>query len=214
MGAALFLAALTLGSGCELSESCDPDMDPDCVDADPDTRTPDTDTDSQGTDQYQSYYYVLVLDQEESGSNEYGTNGVEIDGVALLHGGSSNYADTVEEIGFGSGETDFTDSNQVLGTPESSCDTEDGTFVSLGGSGGQTGGYVIVSFVDSTAGGPQAIVEGDGIQVFGCTGAFEKYSVFVGVDPHRDDPHWHLCGENLSGISQCQASNLPQIPKE
>jgi hypothetical protein len=205
---------MALGTGCDLFEDCDPFTDPDCVNPDPDTSGSDTDTDTDPPDQFQSYFYVLVLDEEESGSNAFGTNGSEIDGVALVHGGTSNYADTVEAVGFGSGETDFRDQNQVLGLPEGSCDTEDGTFVSLGGSAGQTGGYLIVSFVNSATGDPQEIVEEDGIHVFGCSDSIEKYSVFVGVNPVRDDPHWHLCGEYLSGISECLLANLPEIPHE
>lgn len=209
---ALVAIVLALTAGCDLFEDCDPETDPDCVETDsgPDTQNPDT----QDPDQYQHYYYVLVLDQEESGSSAYGTNGAEIDGVALWHGGSSTYADTVEAIGFGSGETSFQDESAVLGVPEGSCDTEEGTFVSLGGTGGQTGGFLVVSFVDSATDDLQAIVEGDGIQVFGCEGSVEKYSVFVGVSPTRDDPHWVACGELMSGVSQCTIANLPLIPEE
>lgn len=208
---AVALFGLVLTTGCELSESCDPATDPNCEVADAGT---DGTTTPDGSSQYQSYYYVLVRDLEDSEPNSYGTNGSEIDGIALFHGGSANYADYVNAIGFGTGETDYTDQNQVLGAPEGGddriCDTDNPHFVSLGGTGG-TGGYVIVSFFTSV-GDLQEIVNGDTVRIYECGDTVEEYNAFVGVGTSVSDPNWHPCGGRMSGIGECTVSSLPQVP--
>lgn len=167
-----------------------------------------------GTHEYLIFYYVLVRDLEDSEPSDYGTNGVEIDGIALIHDGTVNYADQVEAIGFGSGETNYTDQNQVLGVPEGGtdgiCETGDAHFVSLGGSGG-TGGYVIVSFF-TDGGDAQEIVDGDLVRVFECGDTVENYDAFIGVGTSISDPNWHSCGDMMSGVAECTVSGLPEIP--
>ncbi len=207
---AVALFGLVLTTGCELSESCDPATDDNCEvsDAGDTASVPDT---SSG---FQSYYYVLVRDLEDSEPNSYGTNGSEIDGIALLHGGSANYADRVEAFGTGTGETNFTDQNQVLGAPEGGdagvCETSQGHFVSLGGTGG-VGGYVIVSFTTSV-GDLQEIVNGDTVRVYECGDTIENYNAFVGVGTSVSDPNWHPCGGTMTGVAECTVSSLPQVP--
>lgn len=165
------------------------------------------------TDEFLDYYYVLVRDGEDSLPNEYGTNGVDIDGIALIHEGTFNYADRVEAIGFGTGETEFTDQNQVLGEPEGGasgiCEITDAHFVSLGGSGG-TGGYVIVSF-STDSGDLQEIVDGDLVRVFECGETVETYDTFIGIGTSISDPNWHSCGGSMTGVQECTVSGLPQI---
>jgi hypothetical protein len=159
---------------------------------------------------FQSYYYVLISDLEESEANQYGTNGCEIDGVELTVGGVTNYADVVDFISFGEGDTSFQDGSQVLGMPEGTCEVEDGNFVSLGGSGG-VGGHVIVSFLTSED-ELQEIVNGATVRVHECGDAPESYNTYVGVGTSVTDPHWHPCGAQMSGVAECIVTDLPPIP--
>lgn len=200
--AALFAVTWSLlpSAGCDLL------CDTDCV-------CEDTDTDVDDTgQQYKAFLYVLIRDLEESRPNEYGTNGVEIDGVELIHAGTSNYADVVEYISFGSGETDFTDQNQVLGMPEGTCENSDGNFVSLGGSGG-TGGNLIVSF-ETPSGDPQEIATGDQVVVHECGDTVEEYSVFIGVETSPTAPYWQICGQSMIGVASCTVPELPMVPED
>ncbi|MBW1880948.1 MAG: hypothetical protein JRJ84_21545 [Deltaproteobacteria bacterium] len=198
---AMAMSNLLPATGCELSEC----MEGDCSEG-PDTENPDT------GQHVQHFRYVLIRDLEDSESDSYGTNGVEIDGVELRHGGSANFADHVEFISFGSGETDFQDQNQVLGTPEGTCETEDGNFVSLGGTGG-TGGYLVVSF-ETASGDPQAIMNGDQVVVHECGDTIEFYNVFIGLEVDITGPHWHPCGQTMSGVATCTVIGLPEIPDQ
>lgn len=182
-----FVALALTAPGCELIEASEADAGPS-----------------------QSYYYVLISDQEESAANAYGTNGCEIDGVELISGAASNYADAVEFISFGEGDTSFQDASQVLGFPEGTCDNADGNFISMGGNGGP-GGHLIVSF-HTAAAEVQEIVNGDRVRVHECGDTVELYNTYIGVSASIADPNWHLCGQNMSGVAECTVSDLPQVP--
>ena len=157
----------------------------------------------------QAYYYVMVLDLEDSEPNSFGTNGSEIDGIALIQGDETHYAARVEAIGFGTGETNYTDQNQVLGAPEGGdegiCTTATGHFVSLAGTGG-SGGYVIVSF--GSGANLIQITNGNRIRVYECGDSVELYEAFVGVATSVTDPNWHICGQNMDGVAECEVAGL------
>ena len=176
---------------------------------------PDASTDMGGdfeVDESEHYYYVLVRDLEDSAPNDWGTNGSEIDAIALIHDGSSNFADRVDESGFGTGETSYTDVNQILGPPQGGdagvCETDDPHFVSLGGTGG-TGGYVIVSFYENgVAGDRQEIVADDVIRVYECGDDVERYEASIGIGTSVTDPGWIICGASMSGVAECVVPQL------
>ncbi len=173
------------------------------------TGTADVVETSQDASSGLSYYYVMVRDLEESEVNSYGTNGSEIDGIALIQGDTTTYAGRVEAIGFGTGDTNFIDQNQVLGAPEGGeeglCETNSGHFVSLGGTGG-TGGYVVVSFL--SGGELIQITNGNRIRVYECGATIELYEAYVGVATSVTDPNWHFCGQNMNGVAECEVDGL------
>jgi len=198
----MFLLGLSL-SACELNEQCDPDVDENCtvVDAGGDTTV-------DQTPQYQSFYYVLVEDNDQNASGN--TPGADVDAVALIHGGSSTYLGEVYEAAFGSVQPDGDNRNfnNVLGAPEGTCDRNDSstynTFVSLGGEGG----YFIGSF-----GSLQEILTGDTIQVFTCTGPLsESWDASVGVGDSISDANWVLVINDGVGTTTGTVPQLPQIP--
>jgi len=169
---------------------------------------PTGDTGDTGAPARGDYYYVWVEDLEDSSpNNPYGTDGCDIDAIELIHNGTSNYADSVEYISFGAGETDYMDANQVLGVPSGSCETSVGNFISMGGTSG-VGGHVIVSFTRAS-GDLQAIGNGDQIRVHECGDSYETYATYVGTNADINDPDWHLCGSAMSGPSICTVNGLP-----
>ncbi len=204
----IYVFALFLIGGCDLDFGGN-DGDPDEVPG-ADTVAEDAAEPPDASPELQ-YYYVRIDDLEESGTNSFGTSGAEIDGVALLHGGTANYADHVDEINFGAGETNFTDASQVLGAPEGGenglIDTQNPHFVSLGGMGG-TGGYVVVSFWSESEGGLQEIHVGDTIRVYECGDLPELYQVSIGTGPSAENAQWVPCGSSMSGVAECTVSGL------
>ena len=197
----MFVLGLSL-SACELEEECDPLTDENCV---VDAGTGDT---VETGPEYQSFYYVLVEDQDQNPSGD--TPGGDVDAVALNKGSGDIYLSQVHEAAFGSEQPDGDNRNfnNVLGAPEGTCDLDDedtyDTFVSLGGDGG----YFIGSFTDL-----EEIETGNTIEVFTCTGpASEEWDASVGVGTSISDPNWVLVINDGVGTATGTVPTLPQIP--
>ena len=213
-GPILAAAALILGmavTGCEMTETCDPNTDPDCVVEDAGNTTTDTGTQVDQGQQGQSYHYVLIEDRTTDERPDQ-TGGADIAGVELVKSGSSFFASQVHWCEFGNFDnSDAEDCNQALGAPASGqgeCNPSASVpdFVSLGGVGGQ----LIVSF-----GNLEEIVEGARIFVYECgrqqnpSAVDEPFDMRVGVATQPSDPNWLPCISNGTGIVDCTVPALP-----
>ena len=146
------------------------------------------------------YTYVLIEDLESVD-----TVGVDLDAVALIHNGSTYYADEWHEYIQGPGieTSNHTDCGQALGPPDNEmgeCTAADSFFVNLGG----LGGSVVVSF-DAR----RELVQGDTIRVYDCGLVSDVYRVSVGVGSSVTDPNWVLCANDASGLAECTIPALP-----
>jgi len=204
------VSMLALGfsmAACEMSESCDPATDPNCVPADAGTdQTTDTGTDQPTS---QTYHYVLIQDLDQNASGD--RPGADIDAVELDKGGSPLYLARIEESGFGVEPPTGSNRNfsNALGAPQGTCigeapaDWDPTTFVSLGG----VGGYLIGSFT-----GLAAIETGDELTVHACSGpASESWNASVGVATTLTDPDWFQVMTGV-GVTSVTIPNLPVVP--
>lgn len=147
-----------------------------------------------------TYTYVLIEDLEDDT-----TVGVDLDAVALMHGGTTYYADEWHEYITGPGidSSNNTDCSQALGPPDNAageCTSGDSFFVNLGG----LGGSVVVSFD-----GRRELNTGDEIRVWDCGPVPDEYRISVGVGSSVTDPNWVLCASVASGVSACTVPALP-----
>lgn len=201
LGVILLLGTILAAGGCELSENCDPETDPDCVEMPP----PVTGRDAKVGTTFQTYHYVLILDQE---SNE--TGGMELDAVALVKGGSVHYADTFHECIQGEGIQNVkgsTDCNQALGPPGPDggpCTSGGKSSVFLGG----TGGSIVLSFS-----GKDSIADDDLVRVITCGGGPGKFGIYIGVEPKASSPHWVACTKSATVSPECRVPTLPEVRK-
>ena len=202
----MFLLGFTMAA-CELEETCDPNIDPNCVVDTGRDVTADTGTD---TPAFQSYFYVLVEDRDTAPSGD--TPGADVQAVELGKGGGSFYISAVADAAFGSSPpevgTDNANFNNVIGAPEGGCDLSDSdtydTFVSLGGEGG----YFIGSF-----GSMEEIVAGNSITVHTCIGDdSEFWDAFVGVATDPGASSWVQVINDGRGTITGTVPVLPEIP--
>lgn len=189
--------AVSLSGACSLNESCDPATDPDCVPTGPPVvldggPSPDAAV-------YQTYHYVLVRDQESTG-----TAGTELDAVELISGGQTFYADSYYDFIEGAGKQHISttqDPNVALGPPGSDADGGVST-VFLGG----TGGSIAVSF-----GGKRELAEGDQVRVYTADGGPGRFGIYVGVEPKENSQYWVTCTPSATVIPECPVPPLPPV---
>lgn len=201
----ILLAATLITSGCELTEECDPNTDPDCTTASPNPSESGTPTPTPTL----PYLYVWVEDAGLDPSEAVMTGGVDIEGVSVTpQGGSETFADQIHECVFGPDDnSDATNCAQALGDPGAACDMETPDFVSLGGAGG----YLIVSFTGIE------IQAGDTITVTECgaarnaIGVDERYDVLVSTDSSISGSAVE-CVAGGAGVTSCTVPTLPDVP--
>jgi len=111
---------------------------------------------NNGNNDGDSYRFVLIEDLSSDNLNG-DTPGADIDGIAIDKDGVEYYASNVEDFSIGGANNGYTDTNELLGAPDSECTKAN--FTALGGAAND--GYVIVSFEEDAS-----VDVGDGIVVY------------------------------------------------
>jgi len=183
-------AALLIAAGCEIDETCDPELDPNCELTDAggtDTGGGGTDTGGGGTDTgggttTPDYRYVIIFDDsDQTGQHP----GADIDGVELVSATSS----------FATRVTDFTAPTDANGAP----DPQQAIGAPNGGTGGAhmcdldsdpehwyslEGGWLVVDL-------GATVQDGDELFVYECSGSSggidDPYTVVLSTTPRVDD---------------------------
>lgn len=214
----LTLAAVCLVfGGCELEETCDPTLDPNCAFGGYDAGagdgsgdgTGDGTGDGSGTEpptpcpdgcgagvcEDNECVYTHVLVQDISAELNGPHPGSDIDAIELISNGQSFFARTPTDFFSDATMTnDASDPSQVAGAPELAgtpfaCDVDAATehWFSL------ATGFVVVDF-------GRPIREGDQIVVYECPGRVDEYDVSLGSTARFDEGTFTTVLEAASGV--------------
>ena len=148
-----------------------------------------------------SYRFVLLEDISDDVATG-DTPGADIDAIAIERGGVDiAFAATVEDENIGGANNAYTDSNELLGEPDSECMKQN--FTALGGA--PNDGYVIVGFGDATIEiGDNIVVYELGPTVCESQPTWKDDETAVSVNVSVQDPgdaSWILLGSTGTGLN-------------
>jgi len=156
---------------------------------------------NNGTNNGETPEYRFVLLGDISTDVAQGdTPGADIDAIAIERDGDViAYAATVEDSNIGGVNNAYTDTNELLGAPDSGCRKQN--FTALGGA--PNDGFVIVSFEND-----ENILSGDFIIVYELGATFcpdqptwmdDHTDILIGISASRDGEGWVYIGTQETG---------------